>query len=636
MKNLTRRRALTPFLIFFPLFWLARIYYVYDNWHQPGFSPWDRNILLFPIFDLSALAYSLLPLAFFISLSSLPYLQRFRPGIVKAVFTATCLFWVVFSVSELFFIQELNSRFNFIAVDYLVYTNEVVKNIWQSYPIVWILLGIGAVIVPFTLWWFRPFFGYVLSDSYRGPKFSVGVLFLALLALAFVNENKILSSRDSVGAEIAKNGLHTLFFAYRHNEIDYQRFYFAFDGAKATSLVREDLARLEAGQAVRAKENSILRNISFAEKPRKLNVVIVLMESMSASFMGVYGMNPKNLTPELDRLAREGVWFSDLYASGTRTVRGIEAVMLSIPPTPGQSIVRREGGTGIFNLGSVLHDNGYHLDFVYGGYAPFDNMGPFFAGNGFAVNDQTTFDKKEVEFSNAWGVSDEDLFKQAIKNADTEAANHRPFFQFILNTSNHRPYTYPDGKIDLPPKVSGRDGAVKYSDYAIGKYMKEAAAKSWFRDTLFVFVADHNASVAGGTAILPSDYLIPTIFYAPAHLKAEKKTGLASQIDIAPTILSVLRLPYQSRFWGTSLLERRPGRAFLGTYQKVGLFDGQNLAVLSPKRYIELYHLENGAPKLTFRGQNEPSLLGELVRSTLAYYSSAAYWFDNHLLKLSP
>ncbi|MGZ3696360.1 MAG: LTA synthase family protein, partial [Bdellovibrionota bacterium] len=570
MMHSSLRRALLPFLFFLPLFSLARIYYVADNLRQAGFNPWDANILFFPLFDFAALAYAFLPAAIIIALFSLPPLKRFRPKAGKIVIVATVLFLTVFSISELFFIQELNSRFNFIAVDYLVYTNEVLRNIWESYPIVWILFTITLMITPFTLWLFRGFFEYALDPKAgnRALKFPGLVIALAALAFFFVNEGKVLSTKDSVGGEIAKNGLHTLFFAFRNNEISYEKFYHAIDGKEATKIAYSELAKQDAlkqiGQNQSAEDQtSIVRNISFRKPAKKLNVVLVLMESMSARFLGVYG-EPKGLTPNLDRLVREGVWFSDNYASGTRTVRGIEAVMLSIPPTPGQSIVRREGGAGIFNLGTVLGKEGYSLHFVYGGHGAFDNMNGFFQSNGFEIRDEGTFPANEIHFSNAWGVADEDLFAQAIKDADAEHAKNKPFFQFILNTSNHRPFTYPNGRIDLP-SPSGRDGAIKYSDFAIGKFIEDAKAKPWFKDTLFVFVADHNASVAGGTTILPSDYLIPVIFYAPAHLKPEKKAGSSAQIDIAPTILSVLGIPYQSRFWGSSLMERRPGRAFLAT-----------------------------------------------------------------------
>jgi phosphoglycerol transferase MdoB-like AlkP superfamily enzyme len=159
--------------------------------------------------------------------------------------------------------------------------------------------------------------------------------------------------------------------------------------------------------------------------------------------------------------------------------------MLSIPPTPGQSIVRRPGGTGVFNLGTIFRSRHYTTSFIYGGYSVFDNMGAFFSGNGFETIDQANFPKKEIHFSNAWGVSDEDLFRQAIKKADLDHGQGKKFFQYILTTSNHRPFTYPEGKIDIPSHTN-REGAVKYSDYAIGEFIREAQKKAWFKDTIFV------------------------------------------------------------------------------------------------------------------------------------------------------
>jgi phosphoglycerol transferase MdoB-like AlkP superfamily enzyme len=539
------------------------------------------------------------------------------------------------AVSEGVFIEEFHSRFNFIAVDYLVYTNEVIKNIFESYPMGWILPALLITVASIAYGLFR-LSARARHFHYRQQLIAaVSGLAAIILSLLFLEEAQVLQNLPPPEQEIAKNGVHALFAAYRHNEIDYHRFYRDLPEAEAARALHDAFEKGRPGDPAKDSEEdpaSLVRNILRQGPPEKRNVVLVLMESMSARFMQEYG-NQQGLTPNLDRAAREGLFFDHIYSTGTRTVRGIEAVALSIPPTPGQSIVRRPDAGQIFNLGTVFREHGYHTQFVYGGQAFFDNMGEFFGSNGFEIADQGTIPTDEVIFANAWGVSDEDLFNYSIKRADRLFASQKPFFQFLLTTSNHRPYTYPEGRIDIPSH-SGRDGAVKYSDYAVGKFLADAAKKPWFSNTLFIFVADHNASVAGGSKILPGDYRIPMIFYAPGFLKAERVKKLGSQIDLAPTLLGVLNLPYQSRFFGHDLRRAKTERAFLGTYQKVGLWQGKQLTVLAPNKKFEV-SVVNGETAEPAKEIGPEVALDGPMRETIGYYQTASDWFREKRLKES-
>ncbi|MCB0408490.1 MAG: LTA synthase family protein, partial [Bdellovibrionales bacterium] len=269
--------------------------------------------------------------------------------------------------------------------------------------------------------------------------------------------------------------------------------------------------------------------------------------------------------------------------------------------------------------------------FIYGGQAFFDNMENFFSKNGFEVLDQDSFEKNEIHFSNAWGVCDEDLFDFALKKADQAQG---PFFQFILTTSNHRPYTYPEGKIDIPSHT-GRDGAVKYADFAIGEFIKQAQTKPWFKNTIFIFVADHNASVAGGVEIHPYDYRIPMIFYSPDNLEAKNVSVLGSQIDLAPTLFGLLNFSYQSRFFGHDLNRSLTERAFLATYQKVGMWKNNEMILLSPNRQVEVFSMNGETPALLkrFHAQQGERLDDSSIEETVAYYEAASDWFGDQLLK---
>ena len=342
------------------------------------------------------------------------------------------------------------------------------------------------------------------------------------------------------------------------------------------------------------------------------------MESMSANDMGAFG-NTSGLTPNLDRLSREGIAFTNTYATGTRTVRGLEAVTLSIPPTPGQSIIRRPDNENLFSLGFVFKDRGYDTKFIYGGYGYFDNMNTFFAGNGFDIVDRTNMNKEEVDFANVWGICDEDMFNRAIKEADQSFASGKPFLHLVMTTSNHRPYTYPEGRIDIA-SGSNRLGGVKYADYSVGKLIEDAKTKPWFKDTIFIFVADHTAGAGGKAELNPEKYHIPMIFYAPQHIKPQHFDAIASQIDLPTILLGMLNFSYYSKFYGEDLLHDSDeiGHAFISNFQKVALIKSDELTVLAPKRKIDQFTWP--AVQMKKIGGNENK------REAIAYYQSASWW----------
>jgi len=356
--------------------------------------------------------------------------------------------------------------------------------------------------------------------------------------------------------------------------------------------------------------------------------MLVMIESLSASYMGIYGDN-KNLTPHIDALTKKSLFFSHFFATGTRTVRGMEAVTMSVPPTPGRSIVKRPDNHHMFGMGWVFKDRGYDNKFIYAGHGYFDNMNDYFGHNGFQIVDRNSFKDNEVTFSNVWGVCDEDLFDKSIQEADKSYADKKPFFSFIMTTSNHRPYTYPDGKIDIPSHT-GRWGGVKYTDYAIHAFLEKAAKKPWFDDTLFVFVADHNGGSAGKNDLPLYRYKIPLIIYAPAIVKAQNITKVSSQIDLAPTLLSMLHWDYKSKFYGKDILsdDFKP-RALIGTYQKLGLYQNNKLTILTPDASAKTYKVK--ALKLKSTEYEEVPIDKKDLDDAVGYYQSASYFYKHYL-----
>ena len=580
------------------------------------------------LYDLAFLVYAAVVLGCLLLIVPWRWRERRWHRVGRQVVLVGSLFAMLFvAVAEWLFWDEFGVRFNFIAVDYLIYSKEVIDNILQSYP-VFSILGIIAVLALAAGALAAPALEAVQRAPVASRKRSAGLLVSLLLVAAVI---MLLLGQDGPGRnsgnawqrELAGNGPYQFFAAFRNNEIAYGQFYAELPAEEVGRLVRAELAEPNA-RFIGRQAQDIRRVIDNPGAPRRLNVVLVTIESLSAKYLGSFG-DTRGLTPNLDRLRSESLFFSNFYATGTRTDRGLEAITLSIPPTPGRSIVKRIGReSGYASLGYQFRRQGYDTAFVYGGRGYFDNMNAFFSGNGYRIVDQARVPKSEMTFENAWGMADEDLYRQALKLADADHATGQPFFLQLMTTSNHRPYTYPDGRIDIP-SGSGREGAVKYTDYAIGKFLAEARQKPWFAQTVFVFVADHNAGSAGQQDLPTENYRIPLFIHSPGNVPAGEVATLASQIDLAPTLLGLLNIDYTSSFFGRNLLldPARPGRALIGNYQHLGLFDGEQLGILSPRRVLRLAGDDGEQPA----AGDEP-----LIRRAVAYYQAASHLFGEHLL----
>lgn len=572
-------------------------------------------------FDTVTFSYTLIPFA--LAIVIIP--NKFHNTRISYYLSQTFFFLFTFAmlfngVAEYIFFDEFATRFNFIAVDYLIYTTEVVRNIQESYPVGMII----SALLLLTLIPFMPI-SRAVKRNYRSDTtlrkraaFSSGLLLLPVISFFAVNLSLSEISPNNYANELAGNGLYGFVSAFRNNELEFNRYYVTRGKDSVMAKLRSFLGSND--------KNGITRKISSSEVQKHYNIILVCVESLSAEYLGAFG-NKKGMTPYLDRLAKESLFFTHLYATGTRTVRGLEAIILSMPPLPGTAIVKRPGNEQFLSFGEIMKQHGYDNHFIYGGRGYFDNMNYFFANNGFATIDQTDFKKEEISFKNAWGVCDEDLFDKTIKQASLSYKAKKPFFSFVMTTSNHRPYTYPEGKIDIP-SGTGRDGAVKYCDYAIGKLIEKSRKEPWFKNTIFVIVADHCAGSARKLALPIKNYEIPLVIYAPEILKAQKIDRMISQIDIAPTLLGLLQMKYESRFFGRDVFNENSGpeRAFIATYQKLGYIEDDKLLVLSPRKKSEFYRFIRNDGKTTVTPIDE-----QLLQNGLAWYQGSATVYKERL-----
>lgn len=582
------------------------------------------------VFDLATLAYALLPVALYLLLVPRRIaVHRLHAWAVQVFFLLFVAVLIFNGCAEYFFFDEFGTRFNFIAVDYLIYTNEVIGNIRESYPLAPIFAGIGvaALLIARST---RRMIVRAAAVTFNGAYHRTGALLLfpALAALACINVNQSAVSTNNYVNELAGNGIYNLVAAFRNNELSFARFYRTAPEDRVLARLRTLVAERN-NRFVAPESGRFTRHITGEGAEKRFNLIVVVEESLSAEYLGSFG-NQQGLTPNLDRLAGQSLLFTSLYATGTRTVRGLEALTLSIPPLPGTSIVKRPNNGGFRSWGEILNNKGYDSKYIYAGYGYFDNMNAFFSGNGFKVVDRANFARDEITFANVWGVCDEDLFRKTIREANASHAAGKPFFSMVMTTSNHRPYTYPEGRIDIPSKT-GRKGGVKYADYAIGRFIAEAGRQPWFKDTIFVFVADHCAGSAGKSDIPIKRYEIPLLVHAPQHIRPARVERLMSQIDVAPTILGLMNMSYDTDFLGRDVLKNplAPPRAFISTYQKLGYLTEDQLVVLGPRQYAAQYLADRKSGTLSPRSLDE-QLLGDM----LAYYQGSNYIYKNRLNRI--
>ena len=582
------------------------------------------------IYDLAFLSYLLIPVVIYLAL--LPnkrYQGRIHRYIayIIAIFVIGLIFFDM--VSEWLFWDEFQVRFNFISVDYLVYRREVTGNISESYPVPLLLTGVAiCTLIVFAIVK-RPI-DLALKATTSLKKRLVGALILLLIPtgcyLALTSETFSHVSENNYKNELAKNGPYQFFYAFFANELDYEQFYQTGDKQVLDQRLR-GLVKQDNQTFTSTVPFDISRQVSNVGPEKKLNVMMIVVESLSGDYMTRFG-NKLNLTPHLDELANNSLFFNNFYATGNRTVRGMEALTLSIPPTPGQSVIHRPHNEGLFSLGSLLRDKGYDSKFIYGGYGYFDNMNYFFSHNGFDIVDRNSYAKDESVFGNVWGVADEYSFLRASREADKSYQAKKPFYSFIMTTSNHRPYTFPEGRVDSP---SGHyEGAVKYTDFAINKFIEDSRKKPWFDDTIFIIVADHCAGSAGKSDLPLERYHIPLFIYSPKHVKAGQFDAIANQIDVAPTIMGLMNSSYVSRFFGKDVLRMKPeegGRALMGTYQKVALYRDNKMAILSPNKKVDVLEDVKTVPTIHDRAADPV-----LVDDTLSYYQGASYQLHNGLM----
>ncbi len=638
LRSSSARLASLAFCLFITVSFVTRLALLVAARHE---VTWNHSIpgafATGMFFDVVSAVFVALPWFLFGALAPQRFLKSsIGKWTVAGLMTLFVGILIFISISEWFFWDEFGARFNFIAVDYLIWTQEVLGNIMESYPMVPIIGGIIALSAA-VVWMMvrKGLFTWAASGTTTWIDRCVWPIIggvCAIIVVYSVNQSSMPTFANQYHGELAKNGCWSFMAAFKQMELDYGKWYKVLPKEEALANAKQLLATADA-PSTSSELLDFHRSIKGRGPEKRWNVILVCMESMSGSFMSYLG-NKSGITPNLDQLAKDSIFFENHYATGTRTVRGMEALTLNLPPTPGQAIIYRPDGTDLTTTFSPFLKRGYDCGFFYGGDGRFDFMNRYFSTAGCRIMDVKSWKKEDVTFKTAWGACDEDLFRKTLSEADADHAAGKPFHFFCMTASNHRPYDFPSGRIDLPSHSSGRKAAVKYADWAVGNLIEEARKRPWFKDTLFVIVADHCASSAGKTELDITKYHIPAMIYNPSLVSAKNVSGLCSQIDVMPTLFGLLNWNDETLGYGHDLLApsaaERPGRAFVSNYQRLGLLRENGLAILQPIRKASAHACDFKTGDLT---PLEPAASDALIRDTVIFYQSASWLFKSGRIK---
>lgn len=546
-----------------------------------------------------------------------PWLGHF-PAATEITFAWYWFGWVLLILMEVStppFISEYDSRPNRLFVEYLKHPREVSGMIWRGHRLslvggLSLLVLLGGVLpwlamspepdAPMT-WWLRPIASLVI----------LAVVILAIrgtLGHRPMNASTVAYASDAMLNTLPLNSLYSVSAAIYNmrREKSASALYGDMPLDEQHALLRKG-AGLQGAPMDDAHPTRHAHTAS-TRRDKPLNLVIIIEESLGAQYSASLG--GQNLTPHLDALSEQAWTFTRTYATGTRSVRGLEAILTGFPPTPAQAVVKLpRAQQGFFSIADLLGRQGYTSRFIYGGEAHFDNMKGFFLGNGFdRIIDRSDFEKPA--FVGTWGACDEDMFDEVdrVLRADSD----QPSLTVAFSVSNHTPWEYPAGRIAVEGAAATAENSVRYADWALGAFFEKAKKAPYWDNTVFLVVADHDSRVFGASLVPVRHFHIPAIILG-ADVKPKRDDRLISQIDLAPTLLSLIGVDSTHPMIGHDLTQSSPGRAMMQYGENYGYLKDSRLLVLTPHARPTQY--DYLAPE-TF---NEVPLDAGLVREALAH-----------------
>lgn len=315
------------------------------------------------------------------------------------------------------------------------------------------------------------------------------------------------------------------------------------------------------------------------------NVVVILMESMSANLMGTFG-NDKNLTPFLDSLAKKSILFTNCYSAGIHTNHGLFATLYSYPALMERNMMKGTNIPRYNGLPTVLRQNGYRTMFFMTHESQYDNMNAFFRTNGYdEIYSQENYPADKI--ANNFGVQDDFLFDYALG----KLGGKKPFFATLLSISNHPPYVVPQWM--KTHSGSDEDRIVEYADYSLQQFFAKASKTDWYKNTIFVLLGDHGKLIGKAENEMPQSYNhIPLIIYCPG-VEPQQNANWATQMDVQATVLGMLGIVNKEKNYSIDLLNRQRDCVFYTADDVMGARADDHLYIYRPATKQEFCYKSN-------------------------------------------
>jgi phosphoglycerol transferase MdoB-like AlkP superfamily enzyme len=620
--------------------------------HGYSFSQLLPSFILGMRYDLRIICIVALILFIFGSLGFLHPLNK------KAGRTVALSLWVIFIIVFIFFYlidftnyAYLSQRMNANLLNYLEDAGISFKMMWQSYPVIWMIVGIlaGAALL---IWIVKSTYNYVLSKPIVAKKRARiwwGIAFFLLLAVGIFGRvgqyplrwSDAYTLRNDYAANLALNPFQSFFSSlqFRHSSYDAKKLKEGYGWiSQYLGVDKPDANSFSFERSYAASNNS---------SPAPKNVVLVICESFSGYKSSMYG-NPLNTTPYFASLTQKGLFFERCFTPEYGTARGVWATITGIPDVSLTKTASRNPAA--VDQRTIINDFKDREKFYFiGGSTSWANIRGLLTNNieGLHLYEEQDYKAPKID---VWGISDKNLFLETNKIL---AQQQKPFFAVIQTSDNHRPYTIPqEDQKEFQKKKVPQDSLIKYgfvtedeynafryTDFTFQKFMEAAGKEKYFENTLFVFVGDHGIRGDAGN-MFPRSWTeqglttvhVPLLFYYPKHLKGETSSIPASQLDILPTIASLCGIAYTNTTLGQDLLSPRKEKyAFImdPDIRQIGVIDSL---------YYYNYKLNSGQQSITYLNSNEPvqadnGMLSRYKAITNAFYESSRYLLLNNKKK---
>ena len=564
-------------------------------------------------FDLIVTVYVLLPLV--IGLLFKKGLSNRKSYTVWLTFVSSVMIFL--AIVELDFYHEFHTRLNSLVFEYMKEDpTTVLSMIWYGFPVVTYLIIIGLMITAlFFIFTVNSRINQAKSTdktrySLRMTAFLVVLLISVVSARGTLRQGPPLRWGDAFQSNylfanhLGLNGVYTLAKAVIGTKKGDNKWLKKMPLADADSTV-EEMILTPSDQLIDPEYSPVLRSyhahVGLTQKP--LNVVFILMESFSGEYVGALG-HDEGITPEFDKLAKQGLLFNRFFSNGTHTHQGMFASLACFPNLPHYEYLMQqpEGSNHFSGLIQMTADRGYQSMYVYNGDFAWDNQKGFFGAQGMQRFIGRHDFVNPVFSDPTWGVSDQDMFDRAAEELQ-KMPKDKPFFAFLQTLSNHTPYALPT---QLPiAKVTGHGElnehltAMRYADWALGQFFKKVMKSDYVDNTLFVLVGDHGFSTPNQvTDIDMLKFHVPLLIIGPDVVKkyGHSNSTVGAQVDIAPTVAGLMGGDTTYNCWGRDLLNiNDAGFAVIkpsGSDPTTAIIDDNKVLVKSTDNTASLYNYE--------------------------------------------